>query len=139
MMKKTLIALATLLAVTASIPAAMAQPGYGAGPGSGMRGGPNVEYMATVLDLTPEQQAKMKALYTEQAERRAQMRAAMQAEMQTKLQGILTKDQYAKMQELRKLRMDSRGAGMGPGAGGRGQGRGIGCPGFAPQAPANTK
>lgn len=131
-MKKTLIALATMLAVTASIPAAMAQPGFG--PGAGMRGGPNVEYMARVLDLTPDQQAKMKALFDEQAQRRAQMRAAMQAEMQTKLQSILTKEQYAKMTELRQLRQQSRGMGMGPGMGGRGPG----CPGVGP-APVNTK
>jgi len=124
-MKKTVIALSTLLALSGSIPAAMAQPGFG----PGMRGGPNSEYMALVLDLTPDQQAKLKTLYAEQAERRAKMRATMQAEMQSKLQGILTKEQYAKMTELRKLR-------KGPGARGRGPGKGHhhghGCAGWGP-------
>ena len=130
-MKKTLIALAVVAAITASIPAVMAQPGYG----PGMRGGPNVEYMARVLDLTPEQQAKMKALFGEQAQRRAQMRTAMQAEMQS----ILTKEQYNKMIELRQLRMQNRGGAMGPGAGGRGPGYGPGnCIGTGP-GPRNTQ
>jgi Spy/CpxP family protein refolding chaperone len=122
-MKKTLITLSTLLALSGSIPAAMAQPGFG----PGMRGGPSAEYMALVLDLTPDQQAKLKTLYAEQAERRAKMRAAMQAEMQSKLQGILTEEQYAKMTELRKLR-------KGPGARGPGsrKGHGRGCAGWGP-------
>jgi len=118
-MKKSLIALAVLAAVGASLAVpALAQPGFGHGYG------PNPAYMARVLDLTPEQQAKMKVLFDEQAQRRAQLRQTMQTEMQTKLQGILTKEQYAKMQDLRQLRLESRQA-MGPG------GR-PGCPGTAP-------
>lgn len=129
-MKKTLIALATTVALAASIPAAMAQPGYG--PGYGTRGGPDGEYMAKVLDLTPEQQAKMKTLFEEQAKKREQMRAEMRTEMQGKLQGILTKEQYNKMVELRELRMRHRHA-MGPG--GRGPGWEPGnCPGMGPGA-----
>jgi periplasmic protein CpxP/Spy len=126
-MKKTLIALSTLLALSGSIPAAMAQPGFG--PGMEMGRGPNAEYMALVLDLTPDQQAKLKTLYAEQAERRAEMRAAMQAEMQSKLQGILTKEQYAKMTELRKLRKGPGGRGRGPGKGHR-----HGCAGWGAAA-----
>jgi Spy/CpxP family protein refolding chaperone len=124
-MKKTLIVLAMLLA----IPSAMAF-----GPGPGMRGGgPNPEYMARVLDLTPEQQNKVKALFAEHAQQRDQMRAAMQADMQAKMQGVLTKEQYAKMTELRQMRMAGQGAAMGPGMaggmGGRGMGGGPGnCP-----------
>lgn len=124
-MKKTLIALSTMLALSGSIPAAMAQPGFG----PGMRGGPDSEYMALVLDLTPDQQAKLKTLYAEQAERRAKMRAAMQDEMQSKLQGILTKEQYAKMTELRKMRKGPGGKGRGPG-----KGRRHGCGGWGPAA-----
>jgi periplasmic protein CpxP/Spy len=134
-MKKSLIALAALAAVSASLvvaaPSAQARPDFG----QGMRGGPNPEYMARVLDLTPEQQAKVKSLFEEQAERRAQMRATMRAEMQTRMQGILTPEQYAKMQDLRQLRMESRDGGRGPGKGGQGfAGRGD-CPrnGPAPQ------
>jgi Spy/CpxP family protein refolding chaperone len=124
-MNKTLITLSTLLALSGSIPAAMAQPGFG----PGMRGGPDAEYMALVLDLTPDQQAKLKTLYAEQAERRAQMRAAMQTEMQSKLQGILTKEQYAKMTELRTLRKGLGARGRGPG-----KGHGHGCAGWGPAA-----
>lgn len=126
-MKKTLIALAMLLA----IPSAMAfGPGYGMGPRGG---GPNPEYMARVLDLTPEQQDKMKALFAEHAQKRAEMRTAMQADMQAKMQSILTKEQYAKMTELRQLRQGGGpGAGMGPGMGGRGMGPGAG-PGDCPR------
>lgn len=138
-MKKSLIALAALGAVSASLAVAlpaMAQPGFGYGHG------PNPEYMARVLDLTPEQQAKVKALFDEQVQRRAQLRTTMRTEMQTKLQGILTKEQYAKMQDLRQLRWESRQA-MGPGRGGRGPGNGPGtgpgsrpdCPGIGPMGP----
>lgn len=124
-MKKTLIALAMLIAIPA-VPVAMA----GFGPGQGMRGGPNVEYMARVLDLTPEQQDKMKALFAEKAKERAEMRAAMQADMQAGMQGILTKEQFTKMTELRQARMGGQGAGMGPGGRGRGMGPGMNgdCP-----------
>ncbi|MDD5366069.1 MAG: periplasmic heavy metal sensor [Gallionellaceae bacterium] len=124
-MKKTLIALAMLIAIPA-IPVAMA--GMGAGPGQGMRGGPNVEYMARTLDLTPEQQDKMKALFAEKAKQRAEMRATMQADMQSRMQGILTKEQFAKMTELRQLRhggQGTRGPGMGPGM--------AGCDGSGPR------
>ncbi|NTV94773.1 MAG: periplasmic heavy metal sensor [Thiobacillus sp.] len=124
-MKKTLIALAMLLA----IPSAMA---FGYGPGQGMRGGPNPEYMARVLDLTPEQQEKMKVLFAEKAKQRAEMRAAMQAEMQTRLQAILTPEQLAKMTELRQLRQGGQGAGMGQGMG-RGPGMGPGPDGSCPR------
>ena len=122
-MKKTLIALAMLIAIPA-IPAAMA---FG-GPGQGMRGGPNPEYMARVLDLTPEQQGKVKALFEEKAQQRTQMRATMQADMQAKMQAILTPEQYAKMAELRQFRNGGQGAGMG----GRGAGMG-GCDGSGPR------
>ena len=119
-MKKTLIALAMLLAIPA-IPVAMA--GMGGGPGQGMRGGPNVEYMARTLDLTPEQQDKMKALFAEKAKQRVEMRATMQADMQARMKTILTKEQFAKMTELRQLRHGGQGAGMG----GRGSGMGPGA------------
>lgn len=130
-MKKSLIALAALATVSASLAVAVpaaAQAGFGHGYG---HGGPRPEYMARVLDLTPEQQARMKTLFEEQAQRRAQTRATMQAEMQTKLQDILSKEQYAKMQDLRQLRAETRQA-MGPGWGGRGPGKGAGCPRTGP-------
>ena len=130
-MKKTLIALAALIAIPLAVPSAMA----GFGPGQGMRGGPNAEFMARALDLTPEQQDKVKALFAEHAKKRGEMRAAMQAEMQTKMQGILTKEQYTKMSDLRQYRMGGPGGAMGPGMGGRGQGMGpgMGCDGFGPR------
>lgn len=124
-MKKTLIALAILVAIPA-----VASAGFGMGPGHGMRGGPNPEMMARVLDLTPEQQDKMKALWADQVKKRDEMRTAMQADMQTKMQSILTKEQYAKMQDLRALR--GGGSGMGQGAG-MGPGKG-GCGGMGPRA-----
>ncbi len=126
-MKKTLITLAIL----AVIPTA-AIAGFGMGGGPGMRGGPNPDFMARVLDLTPEQRGKMETLWAEHAKKRDEMRAAMQADMQTKMQSILTKEQYAKMTELRQMR--GAGPGMGPGAGrGPGMGRG-GCTGMGPRA-----
>jgi Spy/CpxP family protein refolding chaperone len=124
-MKNTLIALATLMAIAGSIPSVMAAPGFG----PGMRGGPNVEYMARALDLTPEQQDKVKALFAEQAKKRSEMRTAMQTEMQAKMQSILTKEQYAKMTEMRQLRQGGPGSGMG----GRGPGRNGGCSGMGPR------
>jgi Spy/CpxP family protein refolding chaperone len=121
-MKKTLIALAMLLA----IPAAMA-----AGPGPGMRGGANFDYMARVLDLTPEQHEKVKAVFAEHAKKRDEMRATLQADMQAKMQGILTKEQYAKMTDLRQLRGGGPGMGMGMGMGpGMGMGMGPGMGGM---------
>lgn len=124
-MKKTLIALAMLVA----IPTAMAGFGpNGDGSGPGKMRGPNVERMAVMLDLTPEQQDKIKTVFEEQAKKRQEMRGAMQAEMQGKMQSILTPDQYEKMTKLRTV----RGAGMsGPATGGRGM-RG-GCDGSGPR------
>lgn len=123
-MKKTLITLAVLAIVPT---AAVAGFGWGGmGPGHGMRGGPNAEFMARMLDLTPEQKDKMQALWTEHAKKRDEMRAAIQTDMQNKMQSILTKEQYAKMTDLRQMR--GGGPGMGPGAG-MGPGRG-GCMGM---------
>ena len=119
-MKKTLIALAMLIAV----PTAMA--GFGGGPngdGPGKMHGPNVERMAVMLDLTAEQQDKVKELFAEQAKKRDETRMAMRAEMQGKMQAILTPAQYEKMTKLR----GERGAGMG----GRGM-RGA-CDGSGPR------
>jgi len=114
-MKKSLIAIALML----SIPA-VALAGFGMGPGHGRHGG-NPEMMARMLDLTPEQQDKMQALWAEQARKRDEMRSAMQAEIQTKLQSILSKEQYAKMQDLRSYRQAQRGQGV-PASGMRGAG-----------------
>ncbi|MDD3530717.1 MAG: hypothetical protein PHS77_12655 [Gallionellaceae bacterium] len=112
-MKKTLITLATLIAVPLAASSALAMPGQG------MRSGPNVEYMARVLDLTPEQQDKVKAMFAEQArkraEQRAAMRATMQADTQAGMQEILTAEQFAKMNDLRQLRRGGTGPGMGRG------------------------
>lgn len=127
-MKKTLIALATLIVIPVAASSAMA---FGFGPGQGMRGGPNPEYMARVLDLTPEQQTKVKALFAEHAQKRTEMRAAMQADMQSKMQEILTKEQYAKMTDLRQARMGGQGQAAAPGWGGRGAG--MGCNGMGPR------
>lgn len=126
-MKKTLITLAVLAIIPAAALAGFG--GGGMGPGAGMRGGPNPEFMARVLDLTPEQKDKLQALWTEHAKKRDETRAAMQADMQSKMQSILTKEQYAKMTDLRQMR--GGGPGMGLGAG-MGPGRG-GCMGMGPR------
>lgn len=119
-MKKTLIALAMLVA----IPTAMAGFGPGGdGAGHGRMHGPNVERMAVMLDLTPEQQDKMKALFAEQAKKRDETRAAMRTEMQSKMQAILTPAQFEKMTKLR----GERGTGMG------GRGMREGCDGTGPR------
>ncbi len=115
-MKKTLIALALLVAV----PSAMA--GFGPnsdGSGPGKMRGPNVERMAVMLDMSPEQQAQVKALFAEQAQKRQETRAAMRAEMQEKMNAILTPEQVEKMGKLRGQGMASRDMG-GMGKGGRG-------------------
>jgi Spy/CpxP family protein refolding chaperone len=126
-MKKTLITLAILAVIPT---AAIAGFGWSGGHGYGMRGGPNPDFIARALDLTPEQRDKMEILRAEQAKKRDEMRAAMQAEMRAKMQSILSKEQYAKLIELRQLR--NAGPAMGPGAG-MGQGRG-GCMGQGPRA-----
>ncbi len=132
-MKRTLIALATLIAMPIAASTAIAGFGPG-GMGPSMRGGPNPEYMARVLDLTTEQQEKLKVLWADHAKQRDEMRAAMQSQMQTKMQAILTKEQYDKMAELRQYRKGGRGQGMGPGAGpGMGVGMGSGCTGMGPR------
>lgn len=120
-MKKTLIALAMLVAV----PTAMAGfgPGWDGTAGPGRAQGPNVERMAVMLDLTTEQQDKVKALFAEQAKKRDETRATMRTEMQGKMQAILTPAQYEKMTKLRS----ERGTGMG----GRGM-RGA-CDGSGPR------
>jgi Spy/CpxP family protein refolding chaperone len=124
-MKKTLIALATMIIIPSAAIAGFGPGGMGFGPR-----GPNAEYMARVLDLTPEQQEKMKTLWAEQAKKRDEMRAAMQAEMQSKMQAILTKEQFAKMTDLRQMRMAGRGQGMM----GQGMGpNGAGCMGMGPR------
>jgi Spy/CpxP family protein refolding chaperone len=134
-MKRSLIALATLIAIPLSMSSATAGFGFGFGPGHGhgMRGGPNAEFMARALDLTPEQQEKVKAVFAEHAKKRDEMRSAMQADMQGKMQQILTKDQYAKMTDLRQARMGGPGPAMAPGMAGRGAGRGPGCTGLGPR------
>ncbi len=126
-MNKTLIALATLVIIPT---AAIAGFGYhGGGPGG--HGGPNVERMARILDLTPEQQEQLKTLRAEQAKKRDEMRTAMQTEMQAKMQTILTKEQYAKMADLRDMRFNKGDRPMG--GRGMGPGMGAGCDGMGPR------
>lgn len=104
-MKKTLIALATVATITLAASAAMAE----FGPGEGMmRGGPNIERMARMLDLTPAQQEQVKALFAEQMKEHE----AMRAQMQQKMQSILTKDQIAKMDDMRKFHEEHHEHGM---------------------------
>jgi hypothetical protein len=69
----------------------------------------------------------MKALRAEQAKKRDEMRAAMQTEMQAKMQTILTKEQYAKMAQLRDMRFNKGDRPMG------GRGMGAGCDGKGPR------
>ena len=129
-MKKTLIALAMLIAIPSAVSTVMA-----AGPGQGMQPGTRVEYMAQMLDLTPDQQTKLNTLFAEKAKQRTEMQTAMRAQMQTEMQAILTPAQFEKMNKLRELRMGSRAQGGGPGMAGRGPGSGpgagAGCPGRA--------
>ena len=123
-MKKTLFALATMLA----IPLAMADapttppPGFG-GPG------PNIERMARILDLTPEQQEKLKAVQAEQQ----QARDAMRAQHQARIKEVLTAQQYEKWSDLRAMRQEHRAQRMaGMGGGMRGMGGMGGCDGTGP-------
>ncbi|MEW6677800.1 MAG: Spy/CpxP family protein refolding chaperone [Pseudomonadota bacterium] len=126
--KKSLIALAAVVAVGAGMSTAIARPG--AGPDEGAR----VEFMAKKLQLTPDQQAQMKTLFEEQRQLREQMRATMQDRMKN----ILTQEQFAKLEDMREQRMErmerNRGNDRGPGMG-RGCERGQGQPRSAgPQA-----
>jgi Spy/CpxP family protein refolding chaperone len=114
-MKKTLIVLATMLAIPlamADAPTASPPPFGGPGP----QGGPNIERMARVLDLTPEQREKLKSLYAEHQTQRQAMRESHRARMQD----ILTEEQLDKWNDLRQMRharMGMRGGncdGMGP-------------------------
>ncbi len=123
-MNKTLIALAALVIIpTAAI--------AGFGHHGGDRGGPNIERMARILDLTTEQQEQLKTLRAEQTKKRDEMRAAMQTEMQAKMQTILTKEQFAKMADLRDMRFNKGDRPMG--GRGMGPGMGAGCDGMGPR------
>ncbi|HRD54575.1 MAG TPA: hypothetical protein PKY96_18190, partial [Flavobacteriales bacterium] len=72
------------------------------------------ERLATVLELTPEQKAKVQALHEQQAREAAARMAEMEkkrAEHDAQMKGILTAEQYAKwqaMNEQRKERMHER-------------------------------
>lgn len=96
-MNKTLIAL-TLAAI---IPAAA----YAAGnkPGEHSRG-PHIERLAERLELSEEQQAKMRTLFEEQ---RAQ-REAMRAQMRGKMAEVLSPEQLAKMDAMRDKHREHR-------------------------------
>ena len=121
-MKKTLLILATALA----IPLAMADAPSAPTPdfaGPGPQRGANVDRMARVLDLTHEQQDKLNALQAEQQERRQ----AMRAEHQARIQAILTPAQYEKWSDLRQMRHERMAHRMG-GMGGMG-----GCDGTGPR------
>lgn len=96
-MNKTLIAL-TLAAI---IPAAA----YAAGDKRGEHArGPHIERLAERLELSEEQQAKMRALFEEQRTQRE----AMRAQMRGKMNELLTPEQIAKMDAMREQRGEHR-------------------------------
>ena len=95
----------------------------GAGPGAGdcgrhagrraRRGGPDLDRLAIVLDLTDEQKAGLESAFAEQraereamrAERQA-MREAMRESMQARIAEVLSPEQQAKLEALREMRGD---------------------------------
>jgi len=127
---------------TPAIPAAPAAPGTpgalppGARP-PGLRGGMNIDYVATQLALTDDQKTKAKPVFDEmrqkmtdlrkdttleQTERRAKMKE-IRDDANTKLKDIFTPEQYEKWLKLAPVtRRPPSGAGAPPAAG-------------APQAP----
>ena len=128
---------------------ALAQPwgGYGPGTGGPGTGGPGmggpgmggpggnvdfrIERMTAMLDLSPQQQEQLRAIFQEQQGRRQAMQQAMQQVMRSQVDAILTPEQREKHAQM----MGSGGRGFG---GGRGWGGGPGmgpCPlGWGPGA-----
>ena len=105
-MKKTFIAL-TLAAI---IPAAAYAASYERGEHAR---GPHVERLAERLELSAEQQEKVRTLFEEQQAQRE----AMRAQMRGKMAEVLTPDQLAKMDAMRdqhrEYRKDKRAHGKG--------------------------
>lgn len=100
-MKKTLIAL-TLAAI---IPAAA----YAAGDTRGHHSrGPHVERLAERLELSEEQQAKVRALFEEQREQHMALREQMREQMHGKMAEVLTPEQLAKMEAMRAEHKEKR-------------------------------
>lgn len=96
-MKKTLIAL-TLAAI---IPAAA----YAASDGRGHHTrGPHIERLAERLELSEEQQAKVRTLFEEQREQHQ----AMREQMRSKMAEVLTQEQIAKMEAMREMHKEKR-------------------------------
>jgi periplasmic protein CpxP/Spy len=62
------------------------------------------KHMKKDLNLTPEQQAKLKALREENKGKQVKDKAATQA----KIQEILTPEQIAKMEEIKKLKKEKK-------------------------------
>ncbi len=110
------IALGTMISV-AAVGTASAQRGCGGGPGDG-RGMHSEEQMEQraenlkiILDLTPDQEAKVKALQQKHAKEAEATRAKMQEERikrqeahKTEMKAILTPEQFTKFEALQNNR-----------------------------------
>lgn len=144
-MKKTLTA-ATLAIATALAGSAVAQPGWGYGPGyadpqgfgaqpaygpgsgTGLRRNPQaiqdrVQRMSQALGLSDSQKAEIRSILEE---RRAGA-IGSRDETHARISAVLDQDQRAKLDQWRATRANRQGGGYGPGAGyGPGMGRGMG-------------
>ena len=78
--------------------------GRGAVRGGRRGGGPDVERLAVVLDLSDEQKAQLETLFQEQRAEREAIREAMREQMRTKMAGVLDEQQIAKLEALREMR-----------------------------------
>jgi protein CpxP len=99
-MKKTLLTLAIVLAFPL---AAAAFPG-GHGPGSEEHQKHRIERLTKELDLTAEQKTKVEAIYKEQHDKFK----ALREETHTKLGTVLSPEQLAKLDDLKKQRWEHR-------------------------------
>lgn len=145
----TLIAILSGGALLAGAGGALAQqsaPGYGPGYGAGAQGAPcprgggkgsgrwngggdavasHLDRMATRLNLTEEQKAKLEPILRQ----RDEMRRVQRQQMRDEVAAILTPEQLAQFEQMGRGRGGRMGRGMGPGMG---QGGG---PSATPPAP----
>lgn len=96
-MKKTIIALALAAAIPPAVLAASDHRGH-------RHGGPDVARLAETLDLSAEQQDRVRALF----EAHRAEREALREKMRTGMAEVLTAEQQAKLDALREERRAQR-------------------------------
>ncbi len=92
-MYKRIITIAMAIALPLAVSASPDDKGDFAG-----RHGNRVEFMTKELGLSPDQKTKLEAIFNENKEKFK----AMHEEKQKQIEGVLTKDQLAKYEELKK-------------------------------------